>query len=143
MADVLPNVGEERSLRLLLNQPLYLGLFSNTPAAMTSLGRNVTWPNIQQAVGWAGGNEKLLEYSSWNIPSGASAGNPATYPVQEFEAGLGGASNVAGYYIRTADNILLAVGIHPEVLASGVLKSHLEGARYRVSLTYSISSTEV
>lgn len=133
MTDFVPNEGEEKALNLILNQNLYLGLFSNTPAQIAALGDNIVWANIVQATGFVGGNEKTLTLANWTIPTGGNAGNPATAAQQVFTADTGGASNVGGYYLRTSDNKLLMVGVNPEVEASGVLKTMLQGAVYRVN----------
>ena len=133
MADFMPNEGEEKSLNILLNQTLYLGLFKNTPAAIAALGESIVWSNITPATGFVGGDEKTLVFGSWTIPTGAQSGNPATYPQQEFVADTGGADDVCGYYIRTSDNKLLAVGVNAEVAQTGVLKTMLEAAKYRVN----------
>lgn len=136
MTDFVPNEGEAHVLDKILNQTLYLGLMSNTPAQIAALGDTITWANITQATGFVGGNEKTLSYGGWTIPSGGSAGQPATYTQQVFTADTGGASNVSGYYIRTSDNKLLMVGVNPEVELSGVLKTMLQGAIYRVNPQY-------
>lgn len=136
MADFVPNEGEQVAMEQILNQTLYLGLFQNTPASIAALGEAIVWANITQATGFVGGDEKTLSYGSWTIPSGAQAGNPATYPQQEFVADVGGADSVAGYYIRTAGNKLLVVGVNPEVELTGVLKVMAENAKYRVNPQY-------
>ena len=137
MADFIPNQGEEEILNVLLGkiaQPtLYLGLFSNTPANVNGYGETMLWSNITQATGFVSANEKTLSSGSWTVPTGASSGNPATYPQQEFVADAGGASDVAGYYIRSSNNKLWGVGVNPEVAASGILKTMLAGAKYRVN----------
>ena len=133
MPDYVPNEGEEKALQAILNQTLKLGLFSNDPAAIQSLGEAVVWSNITPATGFVGGNEKTLVYAGWTIPTGASAGNPATHAQQEFVADVGGASDVAGYYLKTTDNKLLVVGVNSEVAASGIKKTMLAGAKYRVN----------
>lgn len=136
MADFTPNEGEAKALQQILNQTLYLGLFQNTPANINTLGESIVWANITPAQGFVGGDEKTLAYGSWTIPTGASAGNPATYPQQEFTADAGGADPVAGYYVRTADNKLLVVGVNAEVELTGVLKVMAAGAKYRVNPQY-------
>lgn len=137
MADFIPNQGEEEILNVLLGkiaQPtLYLGLMSNTPSNVNGYGEAMVWSNITQATGFVTSNEKTLSPASWTVPTGASAGNPATYPQQEFEADTGGASDVSGYYIRSSNNKLWVVGVNSEVAASGVLKTMLVGAKYRVN----------
>jgi hypothetical protein len=137
MADFIPNQGEEEILNVLLGkiaQPtLYMGLFSNTPAAINGFGEAITWANITQATGFVSANEKTLSPASWTVPTGGSAGNPATYPQQEFVADTGGADDVAGYYIRSGNNKLWVVGVNPEVAASGILKTMLAAAKYRVN----------
>lgn len=137
MADFIPNEGEEEILNVLLGkiaQPtLYLGLFNNTPANVDSYGEAMVWSNVTQCTNFVGGNEKTLASGSWTVPTGANAGNPATYPQQEFTADTGGATDVAGYYIRSGNNKLWAVGVNPEVAASGIRKTMLAGARYRVN----------
>lgn len=139
MTDYVPNEGEEKVLNLILNQTLYLGLMTNTPANIASLGDNLAWANIVPATGFVGGNEKTLAFVNWTIPTGVNAGNPATAPQQTFTADAGGASNVTGYYIRTSDNKVLVVGLNPEVEASGVAKTMLAGAVYRVNPQYGAS----
>ena len=136
MADFIPNEGEEKALQQILNQTLFLGLFQNTPGAVNALGETMTWANIVPATGFVGGNEKTLVFANWTIPTGVLAGNPATALQQEFIADVGGASDVAGYYLRTSTNKLMVVGVNPEVAASGVLKSMLPGAKYRVNPQY-------
>jgi len=136
MADFVPNEGEAKSLQQILNQTLYLGLFQNTPANIASLGDAIVWSNITAATGFVGGDEKTLVYGSWTIPVGAQAGNPATYAQQEFVAGEAGASSVAGYYVRSADNKLMVVGVNAEVELTGVLKQMAPSARYRVNPQY-------
>lgn len=136
MADFIPNEGEEKALQAILNQTLYLGLMNNAPAAVNTLGETMKWSDVVQATGFVGGNEKTLVYGGWTIPTGVNAGNPATHAQQEFVADVGGASDVSGYYIRTADNKLLVVGVNPEVAASGVKKTMLAGAKYRVNPQY-------
>jgi hypothetical protein len=136
MPDFVPNEGEAKALQQILNQTLYLGLFQNTPANILSLGEAIVWGNITPATGFVGGNEKAITYAGWTIPTGAQAGNPATYPQQEFIASESGASDVAGYYLRTADNKLLVVGLNPEVELTGVLKQMAPNAKYRVNPQY-------
>lgn len=138
MADFIPNQGEANALQKILNQTLYMGLMQNTPTEINGLGEAIVWADIVPSVGYVGGDEKTLSYGSWTIPTGAQAGNPATYAQQEFVADTGGADPVSGYYIRTADAtpILLVVGVNSEVAASGVLKTMLAGARYRVNPQY-------
>lgn len=137
MADFIPNQGEEEILNVILGkiaQPtLYMGLFSNTPSNIAGYGEGIVWANITQATGFVTSNERTLSPASWTVPTGASAGDPATYPQQEFVADTGGASNVGGYYIRSGNNKLWVVGVNPEVAASGVLKSMIAGAKYRVN----------
>lgn len=137
MADFIPNEGEEELLNVALGkiaQPtLYLGLMSNTPTAINTLGEAMVWADITQATGFVTANEKTLSPASWTVPTGVNAGNPATYPQQEFTADTGGASDVSGYYIRSSNNKLWVVGVNPEVSASGILKTMLEGAKYRVN----------
>ena len=137
MADFTPNQGEEEMNNVLLGkipQPaLFMGLMQNTPANVNSLGEAMQWSNIVQATGFVGGNEQALLAANWTVPTGAQAGNAATHPQVEFTADAGGASNVSGYYIRSANNRLWAVGLNAEVEVSGVLKTMLAGARYRVN----------
>lgn len=139
MPDFTPNVGEEEVMKRVLNQTLFLGLFRNTPTNINLLGEAIQWSDILQATGFVGGNEKTLTLASWTIPTGASAGNPATAPLQTFTAQAGGADSVAGYYIRTSTNVLLAVGLNPEVESSGILKVMPEGALFRVNPQYGAS----
>lgn len=139
MTDFVPNEGEAKILSLILNQNIHVGLFQNTPAQIAALGDNIKWSDIVQATGFVGGNEKTLVFADWTIPAGANAGNPATAPQLVFTADVGGASNVAGYYMRTDDNKLIMVGLNPEVEASGVLKTMLAGAVYRVNPQYGAS----
>lgn len=139
MTDFVPNEGEEKALQLLLNQNLFLGLMQNTPAQIAALGDTLVWANIVAATGFVGGNEKTLTFAGWTIPTGGSAGNPATYAQQVFTADVAGANNVSGYYIRTSDNKILMVGLNPEVEASGILKTMLAGAVYRVNPQYGAS----
>lgn len=140
MPDYIPNEGEEEIMNVLLGKiarpNIFLGLFQNTPANIASLGENIVWSNIVQVTGLVGGNEVQLLPANWTVPTGAQAGNPATHPQVEFIADVGGASNVAGYYIRSANNKLWVVGVNPEVEASGLLKTMLAAARYRVNPQY-------
>lgn len=137
MADFVPNQGEEEMNNVLLGkipQPaLFLGLMQNTPANVNSLGELMQWSNIVQATGFVGANEQAVLAANWTVPTGAQSGNPATHPQVEFTADVGGASNVSGYYIRSANNRLWAVGLSAEVEVSGVLRTMLAGARYRVN----------
>jgi hypothetical protein len=137
MADFVPNQGEEEMMNVLLGkiaQPtLYLGLMSNTPAAVDALGDTMLWSNVTQATGFVGGNEKTFVPATWTVPTGAQSGQAATYPQQEFVADTGGASDVSGYYIRSSNNKLWVVGVNAEVAASGILKTMLAGAKYRVN----------
>jgi hypothetical protein len=133
VAAIIPNVGEEACLKFILGRTLYLGLFTNSAAGIASLGEAIKWSDITPATGFVGGNEKTLASGSWTIPTGVNAGNPATYPQQTFTADVGGASSVAGYYVRTVDNELLLVELHPEVESSGTLKAMPEGAVFRVN----------
>lgn len=136
MADVVPNEGEEQALRAILNQTLYMGLMSNTPASVLALGDAIAWADILPVGNLVGADEKTLVFGDWTIPSGAGAGNPATAPPQEFVADTGGTDAVSGYYLRTAGNKLLVVGLHPTVELTGVLKPMPEGAVYRVNPQY-------
>lgn len=137
MADFMPNEGEEELLNVALGkipQPaLYLGLFTNLPAAIASLGEGAKLEDLTQATGFVGGNEKTLGAGSWTVPTGAQSGQPATFPQQTFTADTGGASNVCGYYIRSGNNKLWAVGVNPEVEANNTPKQMLAGAVYRVN----------
>ncbi len=133
MADFVPNEGEEKALNVLLNQTLFLGLFNNTPASIAALGEGIRWSDIVPVTNIVGGNEKTLTLASWTIPTGVNSGNPATAAQQTFTADTGGSPDVAGYYIRTADNKLLVVGLNPEVEVTGIRKVMLAGAVYRVN----------
>lgn len=137
MADFIPNQGEEEMLNVLLGkiaQPtLYLGLMSNTPADVNTKGEAMVWTDVTQATGFVTANEKTLAAGSWTVPTGAQSGDPATFAQQEFTADAGGASNVSGYYIRSSNNKLWVVGVNAEVAASGILKTMLAGAKYRVN----------
>lgn len=137
MADFIPNEGEAEILNIVLGkiaQPtLYLGLMNNSVASVQGFGEAMVWANVVPATGFVGGDEVAFSPANWTVPSGASAGQPATHAQVEFTADAGGADNVSGYYIRTSNNRLLVVGLNPEVEISGVLKSMLEGARYRVN----------
>lgn len=140
MADFIPNEGEEEILNVLLGKiarpNIFLGLFQNTPANVNSLGEGMVWSNIVQVTGLVGGNEIQLLPANWTVPTGAQAGNPATHPQVSLTADVGGADPVAGYYIRSANNKLWVVGLNPEVEVSGILKTMLAGAIYRVNPQY-------
>ena len=137
MADFIPNEGEAEVLNILLGkiaQPtLYIGLMNNSVASVQGFGEAMVWANVVPATGFVGGNEVAFTPANWTVPTGGSAGQPATHPQIEFTADTGGALSVSGYYIRTGNNKLLVVGLNPEVEGTGTLKAMLEGAKYRVN----------
>ena len=137
MADFIPNEGEAEMLQVLLGKiakpALYMGLMRNTPTSVASEGEGIVWADILEVSGLVGGNAVELTAANWTVPTGASAGNPATHPQVEFTADTGGADNVSGYFIRSANNKLWVVGLNPEVELTNTLKTMLAGAKYRVN----------
>jgi len=138
MADYVPNVGEEEMMkRILQNSTVYVGLMGNTKASLNSLGEAVTYGDLTKITNLSPSNEIAVTTGQWTIPTGANAGDPATGPTTTFTAGSGGASGaVSGYYVRSGTNVLLWLGMHPDVEADGPLKSMPEGATYSVDLTF-------
>ncbi|MDJ0789289.1 MAG: hypothetical protein QNK05_20990 [Myxococcota bacterium] len=145
MASYIPNEAEEAALNALWKngEDFFIGLMSNTPAALAGLGEALTFADITQVTnvvpsssgapnGAAVGAEWRMDSIDFSVPTGGSSGNDATHPQIEFLAGTGGASaSVSGYYIRNASNVLRAVNTNPEVESSGTLKPMAEGAIYR------------
>jgi len=138
MADYVPNVGEEWMMaRILTYGTVYVGLMGNSKASLAGLGEGVTYGNLTLITNLSPGNEIAVTTGQWTIPTGANAGDPATGPTVTFTAGTGGASgSVSGYYVRSPTNVLLWLGLHPDVDADGPLKSMPEGATYSVDLTF-------
>lgn len=131
MADWIPRQGEQAALERIVGESLYLGLHGMTAAQLTTLGDDVMWTDIVAA---AGHPEVQLVPGSWAVPSGSDRGDPATYPVVRF-TGQAGRGDVGGFYIRTPGNLLLAVGLHPDVMAGQPLKTMGEGEFYDVDLS--------
>jgi len=138
MADYVPNVGEEEMMkRILQHSTVYVGLMGNSKANLAGFGEGVVLGNLTTITNLSPSNEIAVTTGQWTIPTGASAGNPATGPSVTFTAAAGGASAaVSGYYVRSGTNVLLWLGLHPDVEADGPLKSMPEGATYTVDLTF-------
>lgn len=147
MASYIPNEAEESFLNAAWKngEDFFIGLMSNTPAAIAALGENLSWSDIVPvtnvtpsspggANGAAVGAEWRMDSLDFTVPTGANAGDDATHPQIEFLAGAGGASaDVSGYYIRNSSNVLRGVNTNPEVESSGTLKVMAEGAIYRAN----------
>lgn len=138
MADYVPNVGEEEMMkRILQHSTVYVGLMGNSKANLASFGEGVVLGNLTAITNLTPSNEIAVTTGQWTIPTGVNSGNPATGPSVTFTASSGGASAaVSGYYVRSATNILLWLGLHPDVDAGGALKAMPEGATYTVDLTF-------
>ena len=138
MADYVPNEGEEEMMkRILQHSTVYVGLMGNSKANLAGFGEGVVYANLTKITNLSPSNEIAVTTGQWVIPTGASAGNPATGPTVTFTAGAGGASgSVSGYYVRSAANVILWLGLHPAVEADGALKAMPEGATYSVVLTF-------
>ncbi len=137
MSDFTPNEGEEEMLNVLLGKTslptLFLGLFNNSVSNFNSYGDAIIWANIVQATNFTGSDEKTITPANWVIPTGINKGNPATYPEQTFIADTGGASTVSGYYIRSSNNVLWVVGLHPDVEVDSIPKAMPAGAQINIS----------
>lgn len=145
MASYIGNESEEAVLnRIWKNgEDFSIGLIGNTPAALAALGEDLTYADLTLITnvtpsstggvnGSAVGAEWLMDTLDFTVPTGASAGDDATHPQVEFQAGVGGASgSVSGYYIASSTDELMVVNTNPEVESSGTLKTMAEGAIYR------------
>jgi len=138
MADFTPDEGEEKMNGVLTGKVAFptnlrVVLFQNTPANINTLGEDIVYADLTLSTGFVGGDSKTLTPASWTIPTGASAGQPATYPQLEFEADTGGADDVAGYALVDSDDVIWGLGLNPQVESSGTPVTMLEGAKYRVN----------
>lgn len=145
MPSYTPNIAEEEILRRIwTGEDHFIGLISNTIAALDALGESMVFADLTQvtnvtpassaANGAAAGVEWRMDPLDVVVPTGAQSGNDATHPQIEFTANAGGASaDVSGYYIRDGGNNLLAVVTDPNVVNTGVRRVMNEGARFRLT----------
>lgn len=137
MADFTPNEGEQEMLNILLGkivQPdLYVGLFQNSVANFESYGDSIVWSNIVPVTNIISGYERQLLTSIWVVPSSSDTGDAAVYSEIPFIASTGGADAVTGYYIRSSNNVLWVVGLHPDVELDSIPKAMPENAEIRIS----------
>lgn len=137
MPDYVPNAGEEEMMKRILSTTVKVGLFANNKASIAGLGEAAVYGDLTKVTNLSPSNEINVTSGQWSIPTGVNAGNPAVGPTITFTAGSGGAvGSVGGYYVATTGNILLWLGLHPDVEADGPLKAMPEGATYAVDLSF-------